>query len=260
MPFTFSHPAASVPFSKKGLCLSALIVGSMVPDIDNLIPNSWWIPSHRFFGLFTFDLPVGLLILFVFHKLTKEATLSLLPDDHRTRLAALAGNFNFFPLSRFGIILLSILVGSMTHWLWDSFTHSESIFVRLFPILRTQLFEVGSIPVYMYLLFQNLSTIAGAALLILWYRQWYSKAVVTKELVNPFWTVSQRLEIVILMFGLAAAGGLGITFLYSSPSLDLRNLYYILRGSVVSGLGILLMEWLIWGGIYQLYKKVRLTR
>ncbi|MEM7184808.1 MAG: DUF4184 family protein [Spirochaetota bacterium] len=37
MPFTFSHPAIVLPFvkfPKQWVCLSALIVGSIVPDFE----------------------------------------------------------------------------------------------------------------------------------------------------------------------------------------------------------------------------------
>ena len=43
MPFTLSHPAAVVPLTRRGLVLSALVVGSMTIDIaELLIFSAFW--------------------------------------------------------------------------------------------------------------------------------------------------------------------------------------------------------------------------
>ena len=34
MPFTFSHPAIVLPFSKKWFSLTALVTGSIIPDFE----------------------------------------------------------------------------------------------------------------------------------------------------------------------------------------------------------------------------------
>jgi hypothetical protein len=33
MPFTFSHPAAVIPFNKEELVFSAFVIGSMTPGL-----------------------------------------------------------------------------------------------------------------------------------------------------------------------------------------------------------------------------------
>jgi hypothetical protein len=252
MPFTLSHPAASVPLSKKGLCLSALIIGSMVPDFDNLIPDlPDWMSMHHFLGLFISDLPIGFILLFLFHKVLKEAALPLLPEDHRARLAALAGEFKFYPIRRLGWILFSLLVGSMTHLFWDSFTHANGMFVQLIPALAFSIYGTGRHAVAVFGVLQLLSTLIGAALLILWYFQWYRKAVIKSEQPVLFLTPPLRFGIVILMLALALAGGLGITFIYAPLSNGLIDPYLITRAVVVSGMVLLLAEWLVWGGIYR---------
>src|SRR5665647_2066569 len=72
MPFTFSHPAIVLPATylpKKWHSLSALIMGSMTPDFEYFIrmkDASKY--GHTWTGVFWFDIPMGLLLIFLFHN------------------------------------------------------------------------------------------------------------------------------------------------------------------------------------------------
>ena len=56
MPFTVSHAAAVLPLRRylPGLPLSAMVIGSMLPDFGFLIPHMDRNLSHGFGGLFLF--------------------------------------------------------------------------------------------------------------------------------------------------------------------------------------------------------------
>ena len=72
MPVTVSHPVFSVGFKKFGLVLSALVVGSMMPDFEFFMRLSFGKNiGHTLAGIFLFCIPVGLVVLFLFHKLMK---------------------------------------------------------------------------------------------------------------------------------------------------------------------------------------------
>jgi hypothetical protein len=174
MPLTLSHPAASIPFARLGLVLSALIIGSMTPDFTYFIPlfaNSDF--SHTFIGVFVYCLPVGIISLLIFHYLIKYPALALLPSNHQSRLYGIANGFSCWPLQKFGMIILSILTGAFTHILWDSFTHAEGWMVQRFTILKSPIITIGShgLPTFEFL--QYCSTLVGGALLIYWYAKWY---------------------------------------------------------------------------------------
>ena len=81
MPLTISHPAASVSFARLNLPLSALVIGSMMPDFPYFIPALFSQSgfSHSIIGVFIFCLPVGLVSLGLFHFLIKYPALS---DNH----------------------------------------------------------------------------------------------------------------------------------------------------------------------------------
>ncbi|MEM7737240.1 MAG: DUF4184 family protein [Deinococcota bacterium] len=71
MPFTVSHVAAVIPLNKKPLVLSALIVGSMSPDVLYFVPGVPSLPlAHSLQGLVLFCLPVSFALLLIYLSIT----------------------------------------------------------------------------------------------------------------------------------------------------------------------------------------------
>jgi hypothetical protein len=172
MPFTFAHPAAAVPIAKANrhvFILSALVVGSMAPDFEYFMRlrfvTKW---SHSLFGVFVFCLPVGLVILWLFHSVHKGPFVALLPDALQNTLLPWCRPFAFLPLRRFLAICLSLTIGAMTHILWDSFTHQNGFLVRNVSALRVTMLSVGNVQLLLYELLQDLSTALGLLLLAFW--------------------------------------------------------------------------------------------
>ncbi len=94
MPFTISHAAAVLPFSRflaRRRVLSAALIGSMVPDFGWFTP---WRPTrfetHSVIGLLAFCLPAGLAAFWVFQRLIKTPLIELLPDGAYARWRAIA--------------------------------------------------------------------------------------------------------------------------------------------------------------------------
>src|SRR5271154_3820752 len=89
MPFTISHAAVVLPFSRalaRRRLLSAAIIGSMVPDFGLFAP--WRMGrtgTHSAMGLLTFCLPIGLATYWIFQYLIKPPLLELLPDGAYAR-------------------------------------------------------------------------------------------------------------------------------------------------------------------------------
>jgi hypothetical protein len=156
--------------------LSALVVGSLAPDFHyflNLAPDGRF--SHTVRGIFLFCLPVGLAVLWIFHKLLKLPLISLAPERHQQRLVRFTKPFCWGPSSRFLLILFSLLVGALSHLAWDAFTHSRGFVVRNLPDMRTPpLGEFGSNRP-LYNLLQLGSSVLGPSLLVFWYWRWFRR-------------------------------------------------------------------------------------
>ena len=89
MPFTISHAAAVLPFTRplaRWRLLSAAVIGSMVPDFGWFLP---WRPArfetHSLDALLTFCLPVGLASYWVFQLLVRTPIMELLPPGAYAR-------------------------------------------------------------------------------------------------------------------------------------------------------------------------------
>ena len=262
MPFTLAHPAAAVPFSRKGLVLSALVVGSMAPDFQyflGLVPGVRDVIalfpvlnfSHTPVGLFLFCLPVGLALLWLFHRFLKLPLLSLLPASHQHALLPYAGNFSFAPWRRLALILLSLWLGALTHIFWDSFTHSYGWFVQAIPLFTAVILQAGSTPIYTFTLLQHVSTLVGMALLGIWY--WRRLRMNSPDpTINPapFLPEATRLGalLVLILAGILLAG------IYRFPGWtlisDLHGLRWYVGETVVTGMLILFGELLLFSGLW----------
>jgi hypothetical protein len=139
MPFTISHVAAVLPFSRplaRWRLLSATIIGSMVPDFGFLMP---WRPArvetHSAVALLTFCLPVGLATFWIFQRMIKTAVMEVLPDHTFSRWRPLAAPADLRSLKQWVLAALGILAGAITHLVWDAFTHEGARGVRMIPAL-----------------------------------------------------------------------------------------------------------------------------
>ena len=115
--------------------MTGLVIGSIAPDFEKFIKmSSGNIYSHTFSGIFWFNLPLALSLAFIFHLVVRNALINHLPVFFRSRLERFKG-FNWIRHFKAnpGIVALSIIVGSFSHILLDSVTHSEAPYIYLFP-------------------------------------------------------------------------------------------------------------------------------
>lgn len=128
MPFTFSHPAIILPLiNKKRKIFSAtgLIIGSIAPDFESFIRiNEKKVYSHTWTGMFWFDLPLALIISFLFHLIVRQPLIENLPIALEEKFGQYK-NFDWLAWfkKKFVIVIISLLIGIASHLLWDAFTH-----------------------------------------------------------------------------------------------------------------------------------------
>ena len=184
MPNPIAHPAAAIPFTKSGLIFSALVIGSISPDFGYLVLHLSYFSSlltpffmNTTWGLILFDVPMALVLLWFFQSFVKWPLLSLLPESLQRRLFKHAQGFSFGPIRHFSVILISLLVGSLTHVIWDSFTHKSGWIVEHLTLLST---SINGVPLYTIL--QNLGTLSGIIALIYWTIKWLRTAPQSEQL------------------------------------------------------------------------------
>jgi len=142
----------------------------MVPDLGYYLYSNLAHFAHSFFGSILVCIPAGLALWIMFHLLRKPLCF-VLPQPHRGALAAFAATpLSLRPRALIGAGV-SVLLGSWTHIVWDSFTHNTWLVKRL-PLLRESVFTVSNVEFPWYVVLQQLSTVVGVTVLVAAYCSW----------------------------------------------------------------------------------------
>ncbi|MER6100913.1 DUF4184 family protein [Streptomyces sp. NPDC001832] len=162
MPFTLSHAAAVLPGMRRNgtargpLLASALVSGSFAPDMtyyaDTAIPGAMEFGrvTHSVWGVFTVDVLITAAVVALW-LLLREPLVALLPRAWQGRAHAFVrGQRHGSGRGAWGVrdggwFVLSAVIGSVTHVVWDAFTHHDRWGVRLVPVLDG---NVGGLPVF----------------------------------------------------------------------------------------------------------------
>jgi hypothetical protein len=156
MPFTGSHPAAILPFARTAMPLSALAVGSMVPDLPFYAPVPYSVRlCHELVGVLTVDLLSGLVLYAIWLAVLRPVIAVYLPSA--------IGRLPPPPRAKPWWIVAGLLVGALTHVVWDAFTHADGWGVQLVPVLD---YHLGALPAYEWA--QYASGAAGLAVIGWW--------------------------------------------------------------------------------------------
>ncbi len=140
MPFTISHAAVVLPFSRplaRWRLLSAAVIGAMVPDFGLFFPwRMHRFETHSSLALFTFCLPVGLVTYWIFQYLIKPPILEAMPDGVYARWQPYASPANMASIRQWIWAACGVVAGAVTHLVWDAFTHENARGVRMIPWLE----------------------------------------------------------------------------------------------------------------------------
>jgi len=165
MPYTLSHAAVVLPFSRllaRWQLLSAAVIGAMAPDFRLLLP---WrlarVETHSAMSLLIFCLPVGLLAYWLFQGLVKTPVMQVLPDGAFARWRPFAAPADIRSARQWLLAACGVLAGALTHLVWDAFTHEGARGIRWFPVLDDPILEIGRRHVDGVTLMQDLSSLIG---------------------------------------------------------------------------------------------------
>lgn len=175
MPFTLSHAAAVLPAIRRTgrargpLVASALVLGSFAPDtfyfadavVEGVMP--YGVFTHSLPGVLTADAALTAALV-AYWLLLREPLLALLPRAWRGRVHAVVRGERWRGRRLASLALwfyLSAVAGSLTHVVWDSFTHLDRWGTNAVPALGEPL--AFGLPLYSYLQYGS-SAVAACAL------------------------------------------------------------------------------------------------
>jgi hypothetical protein len=188
---------------------SALVVGTLAPDFQYFLTlGRHGAFGHKPLGALLLTLPLALVVLWLFHRFVKVPFALALPTSIEERLIPYLEKFRFSGLSRFALIVFSILLGIATHLVWDSFTHESMWLYRHWSFLRGK----SDVPVLGLIrtctLLQHCSTLVGMALLTVWFWRWYRAAPVSDRPPRNHLTATRKIAAITFVLGLAIIAGL----------------------------------------------------
>jgi hypothetical protein len=178
MPFTISHAATVLPFARwlqRWNLLSALVIGSMVPDFGFFVP---WrlsrVETHSAWALLSFSLPVGLATYWFFQRFIKTAVREVLPDGPYLRSQVFAPVADFWSLGQWFVAVVGVLGGAVTHLVWDAFTHEGARGIRMIPAIDEWLVTIAGRQFQGTRLLQDLSSLIGLLIVVvvIWRALW----------------------------------------------------------------------------------------
>ena len=222
MPFTISHTVVAIPLYKllgQYGALSALIIGSMTPDlayISNIFLKIFWyftdiwVDEHSIQGVFVNSIPMGLTVFFLFHLFMAPVFVSLFPKKLKQYIPAylFIGKTPNIP---FHIITLSLIIGALTHIFWDFFTHQYGI-PQYINWMNQPLTSIDGYDIMPYRLLQHFSTLFGLSLLLFLIWRWYqykNKQTPAQSTYN-YWDTPKKLKILSALFILTVSTIAGI--------------------------------------------------
>lgn len=171
MPFTPSHAAAVLPFLRTPLPPSALVVGSLTPDLPYYAPVDFPWRTHTAIALVTTDLVLGALAWALWHALLSAPAVASAPAGLRGRLTRIPlGLRPRLDPVRLWWTAPALVVGAATHVLWDEFTHPRRWGTDHIPALGE---TWGLLPGYRWL--QYASGLVGGAVLLVWLVRWWRR-------------------------------------------------------------------------------------
>jgi hypothetical protein len=234
VPFTISHAAAVLPLRGSGkirLPLAALMIGSMSPDFAYFLPGELdRVETHSIPGVFWFSWPVSIALWLLFVRVLEQPTRALLPDDWHTRFVP---SDHALTLKTLAMASIAVIIGALTHLLWDSFTHRGTLMVKLLPGLHEVAFHYHGWRIRWFVVLQHLSTIAGLLLLVIW--AWRLPPTLSVPRVFP--PVSQAARAGVVAVLIAATLGLAFAnFFFHSDSWFVRRLFHFAVGGMTGGI------------------------
>lgn len=234
MPFSFAHPAIVLPFhrlSPKFLSLEALILGSMLPDFEYFIrmqlKSNY---SHTLGGIFYFDLLLGFCLILFYYTFVKYLFISNIPSFLHQRLSQPKASFRLSLRTTF-IIIISLLIGILSHLFWDMFTHPTGFFVELFPILSSDL-SIANHLVPVYKILQHGSTLLGLSFISYFIWSIPRRDVSKQPVVKGYW-ILWLITVLLIIF---------IRLLYQ-PTSKIGHLVVIVIGACLYSLAITSLLW-----------------
>jgi hypothetical protein len=173
VPFTVSHVAAVLPLRSgrtavEALPAAPLVIGSMSPDLPTVLGlGQWRAATHQLVSAVTLDVALTGVLALAWVALVRPVVAHVVP-----RLAA---RWRPPPRRRHAALwwYLAAATGSLTHVVWDAFTHVDEGIGSWVPAVHGDN--------RLFLALQLVSSVVGLVVLAWWCRRWWQRTAPAEE-------------------------------------------------------------------------------
>lgn len=222
MPFTPSHALVALPFIRTPLMPGAIAIGAMTPDLPLFVRGVGLDYSFTHgFGNVLWTALVALVLFLVWRAVLRPAVAELTPGGLARRVpaewsesgpsavASAVGGGSAHPVRSSVLLAVSLILGVLTHIVWDLFTHEGRWGVAALPALE----EMWG-PLLGYKWLQYGSSVLGLAGIGIWLLLRVRRAEVRRDLVQvvpagvriAWWASLPLLLVIASIFGFVAWG------------------------------------------------------
>jgi hypothetical protein len=232
-----------------GLVPSALVIGSMMPDLPYFIGRGISDhETHTLTGALTLDVLLGGIAFLVWQALLAPPAVALAPAGIRARLDP---RLPLEPLAHLRtvrgvvVVAVSLALGALTHVAWDAFTHANGWGVARVDWLARQ---YGPLAAHRWA--QYLSGVLGAVAIIVWVARWYRdtppRAAVRRITpLSPGTALVVWLGLVLVALGGAVIGGFRPLLRRGGPDWSEVGVDAVTRAGSAVGVTILVLS-IVW--------------
>lgn len=232
LPFTGAHPLAVLPLcGRPRLDSTCLVIGTMAPDFEYFVRIKQASEiSHTWLGLIVWNVPVTLVLAFVFHHLVKWPLVLVTPSPIARRAAVHASRpWGVWSWQCVLGCALSAAIGALTHLVWDGFTHSDGLITPHVPFLRTPIdLPFRDEPMVLHRVLQHASSAIGTLAIALLVARTLVRTTPTELPPRP--RVWPRL----IVAGCLAAG-IALALLRLRRTSDIGNVVVVLISGALAG-------------------------
>lgn len=239
MPFTPAHPAILLParvFPKKYFSWTALLIGSMVPDMEYFLfmtPASRI--SHTLYGIINFNLPVTLLLAMAWHQFAGPVILRALPF-FRNFYTTIHQDYAGWLAKHWHIFLSSALIGIASHLILDGACHREGFIVQRISYLQQPAPVLG---IYIYRCYALWYMLSAIGLVIMTFATVDFYKLLRSENWKQFWSMRGFMFRVIAVAAVIASARIFFGLKWNV----IRHLIMIILGSILySGMVVTFYE------------------
>lgn len=244
MPFTIAHAVLAPPLAKlfrQQLPMAGLVVGCMAPDLIRLFTEDKNNNSHHWSGLIFPDLYMGLLFSLCWYFILRPVLYDYFKIKQPLNIYGLDAGCKFILQ-----LIVAILLGEVTHILWDGMTHADTknLFFRQF---LEQSMNIWGLNTHVYMVMQIASSIVPLPIIGYMMLHFYKAHVVheTKHIIPKTWVTvlllsscAMGMEQIVKLI-LSYRMGEIETLIYSTISNSIFTFFRVVLIAIICGGGIL---------------------